>query len=69
MIFVFFKEVHNTVVMSRELAKRCIWINRIYTHLPDESKPEQAGLASSEKELKRRLDNLQRDLKVSYTPS
>ncbi|CAH0778298.1 unnamed protein product [Bemisia tabaci] len=57
------QEVHNTVVMSRELAKRCIWINRIYTHLPDESKPEQAGLASSEKELKRRLDNLQRDLK------
>ncbi|KAB0804135.1 hypothetical protein PPYR_01105 [Photinus pyralis] len=52
------QEVHNTVFMSQELAKRCIWLNRVYT--PSEKTPE--NLSPREAELKRRLNNLQRDL-------
>lgn len=53
------QEVHNTVFMSQELAKRCVWINRVYTpaaRTPDQMEPGDA-------ELHRRLNNLQRDLK------
>ncbi|KAK5648750.1 hypothetical protein RI129_003642 [Pyrocoelia pectoralis] len=52
------QEVHNTVFMSQELAKRCIWLNRVYT--PSERTPE--NLSPREIELQRRLYNLQRDL-------
>ncbi|KRT86348.1 AAA protein, partial [Oryctes borbonicus] len=45
--------------MSQELAKRCIWLNRVYT--PIEKTPE--NLSSGEAELHRRLNNLQRDLR------
>lgn len=55
------QEVHNTVFMSQELAKRCIWLNRVYT--PNEKTPE--NLSPGEAELHRRLNNLQRDLRVS----
>ncbi|KAF5270218.1 hypothetical protein FQA39_LY08432 [Lamprigera yunnana] len=52
------QEVHNTVFMSQELAKRCIWLNRVYT--PSETTPD--NVCPREVELQRRLNNLQRDL-------
>ena len=55
------QEVHNTVFMSQELAKRCIWINRVYT--PTERTPD--NLPPDELELHRRLNILQKDLRVS----
>lgn len=54
------QEVHNTVFMSQEMAKRCVWINRVYT--PTARTPDQ--MEPGETELHRRLNNLQRDLKV-----
>ncbi|XP_018319781.1 NACHT domain- and WD repeat-containing protein 1 isoform X2 [Agrilus planipennis] len=53
------QEVHNTVFMSQELAKRCIWVNRVFT--PSEKTPENP--TCGEKELERRLNNLQKDLR------
>lgn len=47
--------------MSQELAKRCIWLNRVYT--PCEKTPE--NLSPGDAELQRRLNTLQRDLRVS----
>lgn len=55
------QEVHNTVFMSQELAKRCIWLNRIYT--PTAKTPE--NLSPGEAELYRRLNILQKDLRVT----
>lgn len=54
------QEVHNTVFMSQELAKRCIWLNRIYTvsKTPENVTPGEA-------EASRRLNILQKDLRVS----
>lgn len=54
------QEVHNTVFMSQELAKRCIWLNRIYT--PAVRTPDI--LTPGEAELYRRLHILQKDLRV-----
>lgn len=54
------QEVHNTVLMSQELARRCLWINRVT--VPTQGKQEQD--TPGEKELQRRLANLQKDLKV-----
>lgn len=59
-IFIF-QEVHNTVFMSQELAKRCIWLNRLYT--PSPKTPD--NVSPGDVELDRRLTNLQRDLRVS----
>ncbi|RZF39182.1 hypothetical protein LSTR_LSTR014668 [Laodelphax striatellus] len=56
------QEVHNTVVMSQELAKRCVWLQRVFTHQPLE---ELRVTTKSEAELKRRLDSLQRSLKTN----
>lgn len=53
------QEVHNTVFMSQELAKRCVWMNRVY--VPTVKTPD--NLDPVENELHRRLNNLQRDLK------
>ncbi|KAK9874009.1 hypothetical protein WA026_002362 [Henosepilachna vigintioctopunctata] len=53
------QEVHNTVFMSQELAKRCIWMNRVYT--PAEKTPENPSPGDSE--LQRRLNILQKDLR------
>lgn len=53
------QEVHNTVFMSQELAKRCIWINRVYT--PTAKTPD--NLSPGETELYRRLNTLQKDLR------
>ena len=54
------QEVHNTVFMSQELAKRCIWINRVYT--PTAKTPD--NLSPGDTELYRRLNTLQKDLRV-----
>lgn len=56
------QEVHNTVFMSQELAKRCIWLNRVYT--PTAKTPDI--LSPVEAELYRRLDVLQKDLRVTF---
>ncbi|EFA06477.1 hypothetical protein TcasGA2_TC009369 [Tribolium castaneum] len=53
------QEVHNTVFMSQELAKRCIWINRVYT--PTAKTPD--NLSPGDAELYRRLNTLQKDLR------
>lgn len=57
------QEVHNTVFMSQELAKRCIWLNRVYT--PTAKTPD--NLSPGEAEHYRRLNILQKDLRVSIT--
>ncbi|XP_017775485.1 PREDICTED: NACHT and WD repeat domain-containing protein 2 isoform X1 [Nicrophorus vespilloides] len=54
------QEVHNTVFMSQELAKRCIWINRVYT--PGEKTTNEPP-SPGESEHFRRLNILQRDLR------
>ncbi|CAH1102040.1 unnamed protein product [Psylliodes chrysocephalus] len=53
------QEVHNTVFMSQELAKRCIWLNRVY--IPTAKTPD--NMSPGEAEAYRRLDILQKDLK------
>ncbi|XP_077284296.1 NACHT domain- and WD repeat-containing protein 1 isoform X2 [Arctopsyche grandis] len=53
------QEVHNTVLMSQELARRCLWINRVF--MQQTGRPEHDSV--SEKELQRRLAILQKDLK------
>ncbi|KAL3288933.1 hypothetical protein HHI36_003377 [Cryptolaemus montrouzieri] len=53
------QEVHNTVFMSQEMAKRCIWMNRVYT--PTGRTPE--NMSPGESELYRRLNILQKDLR------
>ncbi|CAG9853566.1 unnamed protein product [Phyllotreta striolata] len=53
------QEVHNTVFMSQELAKRCVWLNRVYT--PTAKTPD--NMSPCEAEAHRRLDILQKDLK------
>lgn len=62
-MFLRIQEVHNTVFMSQELAKRCIWLNRVYT--PTTKTPD--NLNTVEAELYRRLHILQRDLRVTTT--
>lgn len=47
--------------MSQELARRCLWINRVFVQQIGRPEYESAG----EKELQRRLAILQKDLKVS----
>lgn len=46
--------------MSQELAKRCIWLNRVYTV---SKSPE--SVSPGEAEASRRLTILQKDLRVS----
>ncbi|XP_045482226.1 NACHT and WD repeat domain-containing protein 2 isoform X1 [Harmonia axyridis] len=53
------QEVHNTVFMSQEMAKRCIWMNRVY--IPTVKTPE--NMSPVEAELQRRLNILQKDLR------
>lgn len=48
--------------MSQELAKRCIWLNRVYT--PTAKTPDD--LSPGDIELYRRLNILQRDLRASF---
>jgi hypothetical protein len=53
------QEINNTVLMSQELAKRCIWIQNtaIQAKIDDNSSKLDA-------ELSRRLSNIHNDLKV-----
>uniref|UniRef100_A0AAG5DS04 AAA+ ATPase domain-containing protein n=1 Tax=Anopheles atroparvus TaxID=41427 RepID=A0AAG5DS04_ANOAO len=51
------QEINNTVLISQELSKRCIWIQS--TVAP----PKADGLSSTETEMVRRLANIQNDLK------
>ncbi|XP_068084365.1 NACHT and WD repeat domain-containing protein 2 [Anabrus simplex] len=53
------QEVHNTVCMSQELARRCLWLYRLYTHTGQTAEPSSPG----EVELARRLEALHKDLK------
>ncbi|XP_063237108.1 NACHT domain- and WD repeat-containing protein 1 isoform X2 [Bacillus rossius redtenbacheri] len=53
------QEVHNTVFMSQELARRCLWLCRVFT--PAGPAPEQPSVG--EAELARRLEALQKDLR------
>ncbi|KAL1513904.1 hypothetical protein ABEB36_003243 [Hypothenemus hampei] len=53
------QEVHNTVFMSQEMAKRCIWMNRVYTPTPKTPDNPSPG----EEEAIRRLNILQKDLR------
>ncbi|XP_060535991.1 NACHT and WD repeat domain-containing protein 2 [Cylas formicarius] len=57
------QEVHNTVFMSQEMAKRCIWLNRVYTPTP--KTPD--NLSPGEAEAQRRLNMLQKDLREQLT--
>ncbi|CAG9821320.1 unnamed protein product [Phaedon cochleariae] len=57
------QEVHNTVFMSQELAKRCIWLNRVFT--PTAKTPD--NMTPGEAEAHRRLTILQKDLKNQLT--
>ncbi len=53
------QEINNTVLMSQELAKRCIWIQN--TGVQGKSEENQSALDA---EMSRRLSNIQNDLKV-----
>lgn len=53
------QEINNTVLMSQELAKRCIWIQN--TGVLAKNEENQSKLAV---EMNRRLSNIQNDLKV-----
>jgi hypothetical protein len=54
------QEVNNTVLMSQELSKRCIWMQN--TGLPSKA-DENASAADAE--MNRRLNHIQNELKVS----
>uniref|UniRef100_A0A182QHQ1 Nephrocystin 3-like N-terminal domain-containing protein n=1 Tax=Anopheles farauti TaxID=69004 RepID=A0A182QHQ1_9DIPT len=51
------QEINNTVLISQELSKRCIWIQSAV------AAPKSEGLTSVETEMVRRLTNIQNDLK------
>lgn len=59
--YVFVQEVHNTVCMSQELARRCLWLYRVCAPAGGQS---QDPPSSGEIELRRRLEALHKDLKV-----
>ncbi|XP_046670625.1 NACHT domain- and WD repeat-containing protein 1 [Homalodisca vitripennis] len=54
------QEVHNTVLMSGEMARRCLWLCRVFTHQAEDPKVVRSP---GEAELKRRLETLQKALK------
>jgi hypothetical protein len=53
------QEINNTVLMSQELAKRCIWIQNTGMQAKNEENQSQLTV-----EMNRRLSNIQNDLKV-----
>ena len=55
------QEIHNTVFMSQELARRCLWLYRVCA--PTASQPQEPP-SPGETELRRRLEALHKDLKV-----
>lgn len=59
------QEINNTVLISQELSKRCIWIHTGV--LPSKNMDSSATTSSAAIEMNRRLNNIQSDLKVCYT--
>lgn len=55
------QEINNTVLMSQELAKRCIWIQNTGIQTKNDENPN-----SLDAEMNRRLCNIQSDLKVKF---
>ncbi|XP_052123823.1 NACHT domain- and WD repeat-containing protein 1-like [Frankliniella occidentalis] len=55
------QEVHNTVCMSQEMARRTLWLHRVYTHQPPAA--PAAAPSAQETELRRRLDSIHQILK------
>lgn len=53
------QEVNNTVLMSQELSKRCIWLQNSAIVKTDES------ASATDAEMLRRLTNIQNELRVS----
>jgi hypothetical protein len=54
------QEINNTVLMSQELAKRCIWVQNSSAQTKNEE-----SMTPSDVEMNRRLSNIHNDLKVS----
>lgn len=54
------QEIHNTVFMSQELARRCLWLYRVCAPAASQS---QEPPSPGETELRRRLEALHKDLK------
>lgn len=57
------QEVHNTVCMSQEMARRTLWLHRVYTHQPP-ADPAAPAPTPQEAELRRRLDAIHQLLKA-----
>jgi hypothetical protein len=55
------QEVNNTVLMSQELSKRCIWVQNTGLQTKND---ENASAADAE--MNRRLSNIQNELKVGF---
>lgn len=55
------QEINNTVLISQELSKRCIWIQT--GNLPTKTLENATPL---ETEMNRRLNNIHNELKVSF---
>lgn len=56
------QEINNTVLISQELSKRCIWIHTGV--LPTKNTDPSSGSKSASIEMNRRLNNIQSELKV-----
>ncbi|KAK6633137.1 hypothetical protein RUM43_012881 [Polyplax serrata] len=57
------QEVHNTILMSQELARRCLWLYRVFTQKPESNQP----LSLLGQEQKRRLDIVYKELRSQLT--
>lgn len=58
------KEVHNSVCMSQELARRCIWIQEMTISSPNTSGSLHSESSITERENRRRVNAVQKILKV-----
>lgn len=56
------QEINNTVLISQELSKRCIWVHTGV--LPTKNIDTLSGLDAATIEINRRLNNIQAELKV-----
>lgn len=54
------QEINNTVLMSQELSKRCIWIQNTGLQIKTDE-----NFSALEAEMNRRLSNIQNELKVT----
>lgn len=58
------QEVHNSVCMSQELARRCIWIQESAISSPNTSGSVHSESSITERENRRRVNAVQKILKV-----